>query len=191
MRMHRTHGIGIALVCCVLAASAEGQGAKPGDRVRVVQLPGKQVLVRGTMVRLSADSAVILSDTSALAGDGPTVTIAITGDNRLQRFAGMKRRIAAGMGIGLLLGATTGGIVGAQLYQPKDCSRHTCGFEYNRDGYTRFGAVIGGAAGVLIGGIVGSTRTHEVWRPVSGLPIQLAIAPTADRSMLLAARVSF
>ncbi|MGE5307797.1 MAG: DUF6515 family protein [Deltaproteobacteria bacterium] len=66
-----------------------------------------------------------------------TETVSVAAPNRT--------KVAEGMGLGAILGALTGGIIGHQMK-----GRHEAG-----------GALIGGAAGAAVGGIVGAQMPNE------------------------------
>ena len=59
-------------------------------------------------------------------------------------------------------------------------------------GYNAFwGAFLLAWPGLVIGGLVGASNTHEVWRPMADRSVRVAIAPTAKGGAQFTARMSF
>lgn len=187
----RTRVIGLALACALLAHKAEGQGVVPGDRVRVVQVQGGRVLLRGTLVRRNADSATILSESAGSTGGTNESTVAISRGNRLERSAGQVASTARGVGMGLLVGAATGALLGAVTYRPPDCTSALICLDYGRGFSAMGGAIVLTPIGMVIGGIVGANHKHEAWKRLAQFPFSVSVAPTARHRVVLRAGVSF
>jgi hypothetical protein len=75
-----------------------------------------------------------------------------------------------GAGLGFLAGAVVGGAVGYLLTQD-DSELPGIG--------AVLGAPIGGGVGIVVGGVVGATRSGERWETLR-LPIGVGLRPSAD-----------
>lgn len=184
------HVMALALACGILAQEAKGQSAVPGDRVRVRQMFDKRVLVQGTLVRLFADSATIVSNTAGASVDSTTRTNLVVRHNRLEKSEGKKKSTAKGVSLGFFIGAVTGAVLSEATHNPTPCSEW-CFFSPGRGSEAIGGALVGGVAGMVVGGIVGSRMKHESWQTVRALPVYVGVAPTANRGIQLTARASF
>ena len=172
----------------LLAHRADGQGAAPGQRVRLMVSGSKRPLVVGQFIRQANDSIVIRPD-SALRPEGERAFLLERG-HRVEQSVGFRRRTLKGVGVGLLAGATTGGVVGALTYSKPDCSSDFICFDFGR-GFSAFaGAMVLALPGMVIGGIIGASEKHEAWRRADPA-VRALIAPTAKGGVQLAASMSF
>lgn len=134
-----------------LAAQAPSAAVAPGARVRVVSPNASGVF---TVVRVTADSLTIARDAAA------PIQVLRLDVQRLDVSLG-PRSTGAGIGRGMLIGGAVGGAagIGVGLADGGDW------LFSRRDVATIFG-VLGTAAGALVGGIVGATKTSERWERV-------------------------
>src|SRR5690348_11590628 len=100
----------IALLPSPLVASSQDPPAvAPGSRIRITQLEaGKSTRRSGTVVTSAADTVVLKLD-----GPGETATYSLAKISGLEVSRGRTGHVAAGVGIGFLVGAGTGALVGA------------------------------------------------------------------------------
>jgi len=97
---------------------------------------------------------------------------------------GTHRRTGRGIGIGFLVGAAIGGVVGITR-QP------TGGFlDPGRGGRAVAAAVLLGVPGMVIGGMVGHATKVDVWRRVDLPPVRVGIVPSSG-GVLLSASFAF
>ena len=104
---------------------------------------------------ISAPSCLIAGDSLRLENDDHAQTVALSELVQLRKIK--KSKFWLGSGIGLVVGAATGAIIGAASYEPP---KHTPGewdFEIwdDADANAFFGGVGGGLAGICAGGTVG------------------------------------
>lgn len=188
--MYARHaGLAVLVVASIaFAPSAHGQVSPSGNRVRVMESTSKRALVIGQLVRRTNDSVVVVPD--SLSSQGTEQVFVLGPQHRLQQSVGFRRRTLRGMGTGLLVGAVGGGLSAAAGYKKeKDCEVYCSNGTRRGDAF--LGAFVLAWPGLLIGGIVGASNTHEVWRPMAEHGVRMAIAPTAKGGAQFAARVSF
>jgi hypothetical protein len=184
--------VGAALLAAALVpGSATAQDASPagaasavapGARVRVTS-PGGEPRV-GTLVALTPDTLVA----RWAAGDSGAVALAqVTG---LEVSRGLRARPWQGAGYGLLTGAGIGGVIGLVSY--RGCGgRDNCIESGNAGTNAAAAALVIGAAGALVGGVVGALSRSEAWQPVAaGRRVRLA-APPAGRGVVAGAALAF
>lgn len=94
------------------------------------------------------------------------------------------------MGIGLLLGAGAGALLGAATYRRPDCSQSFICLDFGPGVAAAAGAVVLGVPGMVVGAFAGSSK-RERWRPLGTLAPRAALLPTGSRSAALAVSISF
>jgi hypothetical protein len=176
---NRTMAFPLALVALTLFA--------PLDTLHA-QSPSDSALRVGTRVRVSTlqpDSAIgsrrVVGVIRSLAGDSLTVawenglrsTIARSRISRLEVSTGPEPYVLRGMGLGFLAGGAIGGVIGAASYEPSTFLDFGIGL------HIAAGAIIGGGAGTVLGGIVGAAGRREGWTPIvlGGAAQRVSIAP--------------
>ena len=184
MSSQRARRIALALACIVLPHQAAAQGVFPGVRVRVVDVSSAAPVLTGQLVRKAGDTVIVSS-----AAATPTVFVVGAG-HRLEVSAGTHRRTLRGVGLGFLVGAATGAVLGLASYQEPDCSQSFICLDFGPGFAALAGAVVFSVPGMVIGGIVGAKK-HEVWRRVGRLPVHVGIAPAAGPGLRLTASVAF
>ena len=199
MRMRRAVLTVLILASATFASDAGAQVTPAANRVRVVEsCPcsgcacgsiSKRTLIVGQLVRRTDDSVVIVPD--SLSAQGTEQVFVLGTQHQLLQSVGFRRRTLRGMGTGLLVGAVGGGVWGALYDEKPVCAQGSSCFEYGR-GYNAFwGAFLLAWPGLVIGGLVGASNTHEVWRPMADRSVRVAIAPTAKGGAQFTARMSF
>ena len=140
----------------------------PGSRVRVtIASEGSR---SGEVIALTADSVVIVRSATR-----DTIGFRRTEISRLEISAGERRNTLKGLGLGVLIGAGTGAILGFASGDDK-CGENTCLFG---DAEFKAGAlgIVLGVAGGVIGTITGALKKSD--RRVIA-PELHAIAPIID-----------
>lgn len=184
MFAHRARHIALGLVCLVVGRRAAAQSVvTPGARVRVVEVSSGAPLVTGELIRMAGDTVLISS-----AAATQTVWV-VTAAHRLEVSAGTHRRTLRGIGLGFLVGAATGAVIGLATYQEPDCIQFC--IDLGRGFTALAGAAVLSVPGAVIGGIVGAKSKHEAWRPIANHAVRLGIAPAGSGGVLLAASVAF
>lgn len=124
----------------------------PGERVRVNYGAEGSAVVQGTWVAMDPYGVRLL------AAPQDTVQVALDRLVSLERSTGTQRHT----GVGLLLGALVGGMVGF-LAAPEDEAAESWGMgTYSRMYYGGVGALIGG----LAGGVIGASIKTDRWEVV-------------------------
>ena len=162
----------VALMVGAAATALSSAAAQTAhDRVTVDLAPGARVRVTapvtgrvvGTLVQATSDSFRV-----ELAS-GSSIAFPATGVSRLELSAGVQRHGWKGAGIGLLVGASVGGVIGLATYRRTDCNEplletFVCSFV---DRTSQQVTVIADAAMVgTVGAIVGALIGHagrESW----------------------------
>jgi hypothetical protein len=173
----------VAVLMVFPGAAAGAQAAvqiAAGERVRVKSAGGRPQIV--TVVDVGAGSIAGVSG-------GRSVTLEFSSIERIERSLGERSRADAfvrGLGRGFLAGGVGGALLGAATGDPGCTSWDmTC---YSREeGALGFG-VIFGAAGALIGGVLGMSSPGEQWQRVP-VPARMAVTPTGSGGA--AVRLSF
>lgn len=140
----------LPLVITFLAAFAPAAlraqaGVQPDTRVRILPIVG-DTRIRGTMVTLDSASLLIEPRPNAESARIPLATM-----ERLEASRGGRASTTAGGVIGALVGAGAG--LGAALLLGGDCE-YVCGAAQVGS------AVIGGAVGLVVGVLLGSSSPH-------------------------------
>ncbi len=182
MFTRRARRIALALACIVLPHQAAAQTVIPGARVRVVDVQRRTSVLTGELIRMAGDT-VTISATDWRTGATQTVLV-VGAQHRLEVSAGTHRRTGRGIGLGFLVGAAIGGVVGITS-QPTGSY-----LDPGRGGRAALGAIVFSLPGMLIGGMVGHATKVDDWRPVDHPPVRVGIAP-GSRGVLLTASFAF
>ena len=159
-------GVFALLQTFVVAWAQAPLGVAPGDRVRITEFEsGKSKPHAGTVVSAGRDEFVLKLD-----GSEETMPFALTRIARVELSRGMKGHTRAGIGLGLLAGASAGALVGSN-----QCG--TCGGEEGKGLDVLFWGGIGGGTGMLIGGIIGARHKTERWEEVPSSRWRLTAGP--------------
>ena len=133
----------------------------PGSRVRVTAPATGRVV--GTLLSATDDS-VRVELTS-----GSSLTLPTTSLSGLELSAGVRRRGWRGAGIGLLVGAGVGGVIGLATYRSAECYDNVVeGFfcdlvnRTSRSVTVVSDAAMGGTAGAIVGALIGQVG-RESW----------------------------
>jgi hypothetical protein len=163
-----------SLIVCLLvalphAAAAQETGLpSPGQRIRVADVSGSGHRVVGSVVRSDGDTIGIATDSGSV--------FAIPGHSlsRYEVSRGMRSGFGRGLGLGAMAGAIGGSLIGLAAANNDDFCNSACGLVG--------GAVLFGAAGAVVGGIVGASSHYEKWEKVDRTGPRLVVRPgTADR----------
>ena len=119
----------------------------------------------GTVIEVRSDTLVFAADKQSARTLIPAASVM-----GIEVSRGIHSHVLRGAGLGFLAGALVGGVIGASSLRPND--------EY-RGLVTVFGAAVGGGSGIVLGAIIGSTRT-ERWEALRRLPIDIGILPCTD-----------
>ncbi len=131
-----------------------------GQRVRVT-IPSATLYHEIAVLGAVSTDSLLVGRVSE-HGDTIWLPVSLEAVQRIEVSAGSgSRRTWAGMGLGLLVGAGIGALIG-ELSKPK-CG----GFMSMCELAAPVGGVIGRIVGVVVGGIVGSQTHGERWVPVS------------------------
>ncbi len=161
-----------------LAAPARAQvpaeQLRVGDRVRIEIGPNGPQRT-GRFLALDQDSLVVHLDGRA----GPIVHVPWSLVSRAWVSAGRSRNPLRAMGIGLALGFVTGIALGAVAEGDSGggCTPPDTPICPNLSGIAVFGgAVLGSAAGLVVGGVIGLATTHDKWERLK-LPARVVAIP--------------
>ncbi|MDP9201906.1 MAG: hypothetical protein M3P26_08245 [Gemmatimonadota bacterium] len=166
----------IAAASCLLAADTASLAAQtttalaPGARVKLItpRLEISQQMVR--IISATSDSVEFRSE-----GYPATRTIALSDVAAVEVHSDGQRPFLRNMLIGAGLGASLGGIISSVAY--KECG--SCGyFRTSRGQETAGGAIVGGAAGLVVGLAVAALQKGERWTRIT-LNTNVAFRPTA------------
>ena len=144
----------------MLSRAQQQTGIKVGDRVRLdVPSMQKRPMV-GTIGEIN-DYGVVLH------GADSTYFIPLSSVHDLSISTGKKRNIGKGAAIGLLGGATIGGLIGLMSYEEcNDEGLLACFLRPQNEGQAfALGAIVGFIPGTLIGAAIGSAKTDR-WERV-------------------------
>jgi len=148
----------------------------PGTRVRVSSVARQRPLT-GLVLASTRDSLLVRAE-----GTDDTASFAVARLSRLEVSAGSHTQRKLGAKIGLASGMLLGAIVGFASYRDPHCQGEGFCIDFGPGFDAMAGAVTFGAAGTLVGFLVG-TRSFERWVTVSGdsaLPMQLGVGPARD-----------
>jgi len=158
-----------ALIACLLLAisreaAAQNKGLpSPGERIRVTDASGAGHRIVGSVVRSDADTVGIATDS------GRVVAIAGHSLSRYEVSRGMRSGFGRGLGLGALVGAVGGSLIGMAAADNDGFCNSACGLVG--------GAVLFGAAGAVVGGIVGASSHYEKWEKVDRTGPGLVVRP--------------
>ena len=184
--------IGPAAGVPAIAAAQGGASVEllSGARVRVTT-PATGRFV-GTVVSATADSVrVELAGGASMALPTPAIT-------QLELSTGARRQGWRGAGIGLLVGAGVGGAIGLATYRRTQCDDPildaiVCSLvdQTSRSVTMISDATLGGAAGALVGALIGSVP-HERWvRVPLERTVRVGLAPMPHHTVGLAVHAAF
>jgi hypothetical protein len=133
-----------------------------GSRVRVTSpVFGTKV---GTAASVSADTLIFRA-----GNDTAHQPVVLSQIAHLEVMAGTHTTKAKDSGIGFLLGAAAGGILGAASYQKPTCDPNTFCIDFfgpsSRDASALAGGVLGALVGAAVGAIAGM-RSSDTWAPI-------------------------
>lgn len=155
-----------AVLLAALPRIVAAQGDRlpsPGERIRVASSPVGGQRVVGSVVRSDADTIGIATE------GGNVVAIPESSLAQYEISRGLRSGFGRGLGLGALVGAIGGSLVGLAAS--------------DSDGFCNTGcAVVGGgilfgAAGAVVGGIVGASSHYEKWEKVSRAGPGLVVRP--------------
>jgi hypothetical protein len=129
-----------------------------------------QRYVTGTLVQLTADTVVI----------APGGAVPLNEDWRLEQSVGSRGHGGKGAALGAVIGAMTGAVIGAVTWQPcTETGWFACFMHPSQEAQVAGVAVLGGAAGALVGFVIGKSVRTEAWQVVYTGSVRLAVAPGA------------
>lgn len=171
MRVFLRVATAVQVACLFVVPHLEAQLSHPvgpGTRVRVTTASAGSR--SGEVVALTADSVVI-----AQSATRDTIGFHRAKISRLEISAGERRNTFKGLGLGVLIGAGTGAILGFASGDEK-CGEYTC---FMGDAGFKAGAfgILLGVAGGVIGTITGALKKSDRWVIAPELH---AIAPIID-----------
>lgn len=183
-------GILVGLGCSVMPrVIVARQIPRPGTRVRVLDVVGRQPVATGTLVRLVGDTVILA------ASRGSERTVALCADYRWEVSEGLHRQTLQGAGVGFVFGALAGALVGVINPQVSGLGQPTCGSCVESRGERMrtvlVAAALFGAAGTAIGVLAGASTERERWRPVDRGAPRLGIVPTGSRGAALVMSLEF
>ena len=158
-----------ALVVCLSIALPRGATAQvnglpaPGERIRIADASGSGHRVVGSVVRSDADTIGLATESGSV--------VAIPGQSlsHYEVSRGMRSGFGRGLGLGALAGAIGGSLVGMAAASDDGFCNTACGLVG--------GAVLFGAAGAVVGGIVGASSHYEKWEKVDRTGPGLVVRP--------------
>ncbi|MEX1186311.1 MAG: hypothetical protein WEA80_06955 [Gemmatimonadaceae bacterium] len=167
--MNAALGILVAVLVFSSPVAAQMAGLGAGSRVRVTSPRDDLNKHVGTVLEVRGDSVVI-------AGRHGSRTIALANVTRLDVSTGTRRHVGRGALIGLGVGALLGLTVVDEGVE--DCTDEflICPVPVSRAQMATAGALVSGAAGVVIGAIVGAFVKSDRWESRSA-PFRAAINP--------------
>ena len=135
----------------------------------------------GTVIATTADTFMLRPMRQA-----EPLAIPLASVTNLEVSKGKKRSIGKGALIGLLVGASTGAILGAALYE--DCE--ICDISVNRSDWAFFAGGVFGLGGTVVGALRGARRTDQ-WQEIPLDRIRVSILPQPQGGLMLSASVAF
>ncbi len=178
----------VAVLAFVPLHSATAQAPiRPGARVRVtgppICPPTYILCVRGPRLQSVGTFLVWKSDTLVVQSNGDILALPLDSVTTLEVSAGRRSQTGLGAGIGSLTGVAIGVVVGAAsctdevFVKPTACAAA--------------GGVIFGAAGALLGALIGATMKTERWVSVPLDQLRVSFVPQRDGRYGLGASVRF
>jgi hypothetical protein len=141
---------------------------EPGARVRVSTAPqaSKPAWIVGTVIAVTGDRLAIRPQHDS----GGPIDIARNTVTRLELSRGRHSKALTGLGVGFLVGAGTGAILGSAVLGGRDIAPSDAKL---------IGAGLVGGVGALIGLAVGAGSKSERWQPV---PVTVGVMGGAEAS---------
>lgn len=181
--MRRATLLLVTLALGPLASASTQEPPEPGQRVKVryscTTISWKDCSSEGIVVRLDADTLVLMA-----AADS-TMTFPVASVTRLELSLGQKSMAGRGAVIGLALGGVGGGVLVGAACANDPFTQHAtvpC---------AAVGAVVFGAGGALIGGLIGAMSTGTRWEEVPLERLRVSFVPQRDGRLGLGLSVRF
>jgi hypothetical protein len=133
-----------------------------GSAVRIESPVLGSGLHKGNVATATADTLVF----QPTAREAAAISIATPNISRLEIARGQTTHKARGAGIGFLVGAAAGAVLGAATYQKQDCGAAICLVPDSRSFDAFVGGILLGGVGAIVGAFMGS-RPTEAWVPVA------------------------
>jgi hypothetical protein len=146
----------LATPAAIPLAAQDGTALQADARVRLMTV-GANRWVTGKLLAAPADSVKLL------AGDTVPMALATSSLARLEVSRGMRRQTGRGLRIGTAVGAVAGFILGVATYE--ECTGFCIG-DPGQGGTGLIAGVLGGAFGLGIGALIGSSFEAERWSPM-------------------------
>lgn len=179
--MRRTLACLLLLTIAYAGAAAQAGPVPPGSRVRVTSPMLGDAPRIGTAVTFRSDTLVFQRAGSQ------AVVIPASALTRLELSTGRHRPILKGMGIGFLVGAATGVILG---FASGDSENGW--WDWTAEQKAGIGGSVLGTVGALAGAVIGATRVTETWTRVSLGSAATGVGPSPNgRGVGLAISVHF
>ncbi len=178
-------GVRGAIVVVILAVSGLSLAAqdvpipRPGNRVRVTARDRSVQQVEGRLLRLRADTLAVQPATEG----SPPLVIPLSSLTSLHVRRPISRRAGNAAKYGALVGAGLGVVVAVPACLSKDCGGYTVPVYL---GFGFWGAVMGAAAGAIIGAIGG-----RAWEEVALDQLRVSFATQRDGRFGLGLSVRF
>lgn len=153
-------------IACAVAVAQEDP-VPPGSRIRVTSPMLGDARRIGTVVTFHTDTLVFQP-----AGSRDSVAIPASALTRLEVSAGRRRPILKGMGIGFLVGAATGVILG---FASGDSENGW--WDWTAEQKAGIGGAVLGSVGAVAGGVIGATRVTERWARISLGSAETGVGP--------------
>lgn len=149
----------------------------PGDHVRVTAPDVFRGRLVGSVVTLGADTCVL-----EVEGRAEQLALPLTSLTRLEVSRGQSSMWAQGMGIGFLLGATLGAVVGLTAAESWDVG-----------GEAAAAALAGliGVPGAFVGLAVGASTKKERWESVPLDRLRVSMVPRRDGGLAIRVSLAF
>lgn len=154
----------VLLAALPRVAAAQGNGLpSPGERIRVADAPGSGHRVVGSVVRSDADTIGIATEA------GSVVAIPGSSLSQYEVSRGLRSAFGRGLGLGALVGVIGGSVVGLAAAEDDGFCNTGCAVVG--------GGILFGAAGAVVGGIVGAGSHYEKWERVDRAGPGLVVRP--------------
>ncbi len=159
----RIRYFGIALLTAALtaplgAASAQAAGdSRPqvGTRVRVATVNPDSAI--GSRRAIGVVQSLTDNGMTVAWENGLRSTVSNAEILRMDVSAGPQPYALRGMGVGFLIGAVVGGVIGAATYEPSTF------LDFGIGVHIAGGSALGGVSGGVLGGLVGAAGRREGW----------------------------
>jgi hypothetical protein len=189
----------LSIVVCVAAVGQAAPGGAAMAQTSTTPAPGTRVRVTAPGVLTpevqSGRLISFRSDSLLLQPDGGETSLAVprASVTELDVSEGLHTRTRRGLAIGLLVGAGAGAGIGAATYTRPTCKNLNLAQcigvgigDPGRGGVALISGVLGGIAGLVVGGLIGHAHTSEQWERVEGsraslfrfVPDNVSIAPS-------------